>query len=186
MRTISLCASLLAVTIAAIGSAEPLFEQVDVFTAGTEGYHTFPIPAIVTVADGSLIAFAEGRKENRRDPGGGDIDLVYKRSTDRGATWSALNVLDDPGEKWAASNPTPVVDRDRGWTWILYNRWEPSFGTRESEPGTADSQAWARHSKDHGVTWSEPIDLTRASRDFDDWGATVFGPPPVPRPVPEP
>ena len=101
MRTISLCASLLAVAITAIGSAEPLFEQVDVFTAGTEGYHTFPIPAIVTVADGSLIALAEGRKENRRDPGGGDIDLVYKRSTDRGATWSALNVLDDPGEKWA-------------------------------------------------------------------------------------
>lgn len=66
-------------------AAAPLFEQTDVFTAGAEGYHTFRIPTIATAADGTLLAFVEGRKENRHDPGGGDIDLVYKRSTDRAA-----------------------------------------------------------------------------------------------------
>ena len=100
-------------------SAQPLITHKDVFTAGTEAYHTFRIPAIVTTMDGTLIAFAEGRRDNSHDPGNGDIDLVFKRSTDNGATWSALQVLDDPGEKWGASNPTPVVDRSNGRILIL-------------------------------------------------------------------
>ena len=153
-----------------------LFEQVDVFTAGHDGYHTFRIPAIVTSADGTLIAFAEARKENRSDPGGGDIDLVYRRSTDNGKTWSPLRVLDDPGEGWGASNPTPVADHDRGRVWILYNRWEPGFGTERSQPGTSNNQAWARHSDDNGATWSDPVDLTRVSRVYDHWGAMFLGP----------
>lgn len=102
---------LFALALPTIARAEPMFTHVDVFTSGTEGYHTFRIPAIITAPDGSLIAIAEGRKEDRRDPGGGDIDLVYKRSTDAGTTWSPLKVLDDPGVGWTASNPTPVVDR---------------------------------------------------------------------------
>ena len=160
----------------ALASAEPLFTSVDVFTAGTEGCHTFRIPAIVTAADGSLIAFAEGRRDNRRDPGGGDIDLVYKRSSDQGMTWSALEVLDDPGEGWSASNATPVVDRTNGRVWILYNRWEPGHGTNSSGPGTTNNQSWARSSDDNGRSWSEAVDLTRDTRDFEDWGAIFFGP----------
>ena len=89
----------------ALASAEPLFTSVDVLTAGTEGYHTFRIPAIVAASDGSLIAFAEGRRDNRLDPGGGDIDLVYKRSSDQGMTWSALEVLDDPGRRLVGFEP---------------------------------------------------------------------------------
>ena len=157
-------------------AAQPLFTGVDVFQAGTEGYHTFRIPAVVTAPDGSLIAFAEGRKENRHDPGGGDIDLVLKRSSDQGATWSSLVILDDPGEGWSASNPTPVTDRDTGRVWIFYNRWEPAFGTALSQPGTSNNQAWARYSEDNGKTWSDARDLTRASRDYDDWGAMFLGP----------
>lgn len=150
--------------------------HVDVFASGTEGYHTFRIPAIVTAADGTLVAFAEGRKENRSDPGGGDIDLVMKRSRDQGASWSALTVLDDPGPGWAASNPAPVLDSRTGRLWVLFNRWMPGRGTASSRPGTSDNQAWARWSDDHGATWSEAVDLTRIARDVEDWGAMFFGP----------
>ena len=166
------CAFVLAIP----AMAESLFEQVDVFAAGTEGYHTFRIPTIVTASDGSLIVFAEARKENRSDPGGGDIDLVFKRSSDQGKTWSAVKVLDDPGEGWGASNPTPVTDRDTGKVWLIYNRWEPGRGTENSVPGTDHNQTWARHSSDNGRTWSDAIDLTRAARDYEDWGANFIGP----------
>ena len=87
-----------------------------------------------------------------------------------------LEVLDDPGEGWSASNPTPVADRTNGRVWILYNRWEPGHGTNSSEPGTTNNQSWARSSDDNGRSWSEAVDLTRATRDFEDWGAIFFGP----------
>ena len=85
-------------------SAEPILTHVDVFAAGEEGYHGYRIPAIEATPDGSLIAFAEARKHNLADPGmhDNDIDLVYKRSTDRGKTWSQLTILDDPGDRWSA------------------------------------------------------------------------------------
>ncbi len=157
-------------------AAEPVIVHTDVFTSGKEGYHAFRIPALVTAADGTLIAFAEGRKENRSDPGGGDIDLVCKRSTDQGATWSALQVVDDPGEKWGASNPVPILDRSNGRLWIAFNRWEPGHGTESSKQGTTNNQTWLRYSDDHGKTWSAARDITRQSRHFDEWGAIFIGP----------
>ena len=155
---------------------QPALEFIDVFHAGEGGYHTYRIPAIVTAADGSLVVFAEARKDNRGDPGFGDIDLVSRRSTDRGKTWSPMQVVDDPGEKWSASNPTPLLDRANKRLWIFHNRWEPGHGTASSRPGTANNQVWARWSDDHGKTWSAARDLTRSARDFEHWGAVFLGP----------
>jgi sialidase-1 len=157
-------------------AADAFLTHTDVFRAGVDGYHSYRIPAIVTAPDGSLVAFAEARKENRSDPGGGDIDLVAKRSVDQGVTWSRMQIVDDPGEKWGASNPTPVVDRANGRLWIAFNRWEPGKGTENSRPGTTDNQAWLRWSDDNGQTWSAARDITRQSRDFDNWGAMFLGP----------
>jgi sialidase-1 len=157
-------------------AAEAFITHTDVFRAGEDGYNTYRIPAIVTAADGSLVAFAEARKENQSDPGGGDIDLVAKRSSDNGATWSTMQVVDNPGEKWGASNPTPLLDRSNGRLWISYNRWEPGKGTENSRMGTMDNQAWLRYSDDHGKSWSAPRDITRESRDFDNWRAMFLGP----------
>ena len=167
--------------------------HVDVFTSGTDGYHSYRIPAIETAADGSLVAFCEARKYNLDDPGFGkqDIDLVAKRSTDGGQTWSAMQVIEDPGELWSAANPATVVDRGGGgvWhphipptasgrLWVLYLRSKPQRSTETSRPGTDDMQTFARHSDDHGVTWSDPIDLTEVARDMHDpnWRASVVGP----------
>jgi sialidase-1 len=160
------------------GSADEILTHVDVFTSGTEGYHTFRIPAIETAPDGTLIAFAEARKYNSADPGfhGNDIDLVSKRSTDGGKTWSKLKVIDDPGERWAACNPATTVDRTTGRVWLFNVRTKPGCSSYTSRPGTDDAQNWVRYSADNGATWSEPVEVTRIARDVGNWGCSAFGP----------
>ena len=149
---------------------------VDVFEAEQEGYHTYRIPSLVTAADGSLITIVEGRRDRAHDPGGGHIDLVYKRSVDAGETWSPLMLLDESEEGWGASNPVTLLDRNNARLWVFFCRWMPDRGGRNAQPGERHNQLWARYSDNHGATWSDAIDLTGHARDVDHWGASVFGP----------
>jgi len=61
-------------------------EQVDIFSGGEDGYHTYRIPSLLVTKSGTLLAFCEGRRNSRQD--WGDIDIVVKRSGDGGQTWS--------------------------------------------------------------------------------------------------
>jgi sialidase-1 len=161
-------------------AAQPKLPSSDVFVAGVGGYFAYRIPAIEVASDGAILAFAEARKYNLDDPGYGkqDIDLVLRRSADDGATWSPMQVIEDPGELWSAANPATAVDRSNGRVWLLYLRCKPGRNTDTARPGTDDSQIIARTSDDNGRSWSEPIDLTRVSRDYADpkWRVTVVGP----------
>ncbi len=155
-------------------------ESTDVFVEHTGGYFAYRIPAIETAPDGSLVAFAEGRKYSCDDPGFGkqDLDLVMKRSTDRGQTWSAMKVIEDPGELWSAANPATLVDRQTARMWVFYLRGKPERNTYSARPLTDDIQTIARTSDDNGASWSEPIDLTKVARDMSDprWKDSVPGP----------
>ena len=84
------------------------------FQSGTEGYHTFRIPAIVTTVNGTVLAFAEGRKNGAADTG--DIDLVMRRSADNGRTWSAL-LLNMRNYDRRAKTRKIARSRDGGITW---------------------------------------------------------------------
>ena len=171
---------LLALFLPGVVEAAPLLEHADVFVSGRDGYFAYRIPAIETAPDGSLLAFAEARKYNLGDPGFGkqDIDLVMKRSTDSGRTWSAMKLIEDPGERWSAANPSTVVDRDTKRVWLFYLRCKPGRNTYTARPGTDDNQIFARTSDDNGVTWSTPVDLTDIIRDQRDskWRSSVVGP----------
>ena len=160
--------------------AESTLRHVTVFEAGADGYCTYRIPAIETTANGTLLAFAEARKNNLADPGGEGqtIDLVMKRSTDAGETWSAMQVIEAPGELWSAANPATVLDRDTGRVWLFYLRCRPGATSIKARPGTDDVRLLARSSAGNGAMWSEPLDLTAVSRDLNDdhWHCTVPGP----------
>src|SRR5688572_1060899 len=80
-------------TAALIGLHQAVAElrTADLFVAGREGYHTYRIPVLVTATNGTLLAFCEGRRDNASDTG--RIDMLLKRSTDRGETWTPQQVV---------------------------------------------------------------------------------------------
>jgi len=82
-----------------------------VYTSGQAGYHTFRIPALAVTTEGTVLAFAEGRRKSAGDAG--QIDLVVRRSTDSGATWSEPRIVWSDGDH-TCGNPCPVVDGDSG------------------------------------------------------------------------
>lgn len=160
--------------------ADQLPASTDVFASGQDGYFAYRIPSIVTAPDGSLLAFVEARKNNLADPGekGQEIDLALKVSTDRGKSWSPMMIVEDAPELYCSANPAAVVDRQTKRTWVFYVRCKPGRSTYQARPGTDDVVNLARWSDDGGRTWSDPVDLTRTARDFDDpkWAITVPGP----------
>ncbi|MGB9619712.1 MAG: exo-alpha-sialidase, partial [Armatimonadota bacterium] len=154
--------------------------HVTVFTSGEAGYHTIRIPALEVAPDGTLLAFAEGRRNSIADPGepGQEIDLLLKTSRDGGRTWSPVRVVEHAGPQWSSANPATVVDKTTGRIWIFYIRCAPGANTHSARPGSRDVLNLVRFSDDNGKHWSEPVDLTPIARDMADkeWGISVPGP----------
>ncbi|MGH7201459.1 MAG: sialidase family protein [Planctomycetaceae bacterium] len=152
-------APLLFVMAAAAAAADVV--KTAVFTSGEEGYHTFRIPSLITTPNGTLLAICEGRKSSRADHG--DIDLVLKRSTDGGKTWSALERIYEEGGDAAVTigNPCPVIDQSTGTIWLPF--------TRDNDG------VFVTHSTDDGRTWSTPVHITAAVKE-PDWTWYATGP----------
>ena len=77
----------------AISARTQELSQQDLFVRGQEGYHTYRIPSLLVTKKGTLLAFCEGRKNSASDTG--DIDILSRRSTDGGKTWSAMKLVWD-------------------------------------------------------------------------------------------
>ncbi len=134
---------------------------VTVFESGAGGHKSYRIPAIVTVKNGTLLAFAEGRVNNAGDFG--DINIVLKRSTDHGKTWSAIQTVVNY-DQLQAGNPAPVVDLTdslypQGRVFLFYN----TGNNHESEvrKGKGLREVWYKTSTDAGATWSEAVNITK-------------------------
>lgn len=144
------------------------------FDSGKEGYPRYRIPALLTTAKGTVLAFCEGRKAGRGLTG--DIDIVLKRSGDSGVTWGPLEVVVDDGEH-TLGNPCPVVDRQDGTIWLAVTR---SHGEDTEEAIVAGTSREATRvlltsSKDDGKTWSPLRDITAQVKQ-SDWTWYGTGP----------
>jgi len=132
------------------------------FDGGTDGYHSYRIPSIVRSPNGTLLAFAEGRKDDNRDYG--NINVVYKMSLDNGATWSGLKQVVGVGPgTWG--NPTAVVDVRQNRVWLMMS-WNAGDHNQHGTDGFlkisrwGDRRVFVSHSDNDGATWTTPEDLT--------------------------
>lgn len=76
----------------------------------TESSHSYRIPSMVTLADGTIVAAADIRWNTTYD--GGGLDTLVARSTDGGANWSytVANYLGDNGNVYNGGMSTTFID----------------------------------------------------------------------------
>lgn len=131
-----------------------------VYKSGTDGYQSFRIPAIIGLPNNDLIAFVEGRVAGAADFG--NVDIVMRKSSDDGKTWSEIRVVVE-NDSLQAGNPAPVVDLTDpefpgGRIFLFYNTGD--VGEQELRKGEGHRKVWYVTSSDKGKTWSEPTDIT--------------------------
>ena len=135
-----------------------MIEQADLFITGTEGYHTYRIPALIVTQAGTVLAFCEARRNNGRDDD--DIDLALKRSDDHGRTWSDRRIILHDGND-TTGNPCVVIDASRDTIWMLLCR--------------NNRRVFHMHSTDDGQTWSDPEEISEQVVD-SEWPWIGTGP----------
>ncbi len=131
-----------------------LLEYKTLFSGGDYGSANYRIPAVVRAADGSLVVAADARINGPGDLPG-DIDVVVRRSTDNGETWSPALTIADFGTS-GASDPALVLDRNSGDLLCMFASHTGLFASTHAVP----IRFQVCRSQDNGVTWSAPVEHT--------------------------
>ena len=134
-----------------------------VFTAGAD-YHNYRIPTAVATADGTIVVLAEARAFHKDQA---ENDIVARRSTDGGRTWSTMRVVAENG-KASLNNPTAVVTGGNRIV-LVYQDYPPKMSEGTATAGAV--RCFVVVSQDAGATWSAPRDITASVRPD---GATSF------------
>ena len=150
------------------------------FLPRDNGSRVYRIPAMVVADDGSIVVACDKRYNSHTDIGGGHvIDIVVRRSTDGGKTWSApvtiakgLGTADDA--KCGYGDPSLVKGKD-GKLYCLFVAGNIGYFYGQKRIAMSTST-------DNGVTWSSsestpPIDLLESGRlkNYNTVGEAGFG-----------
>jgi sialidase-1 len=160
--------------------AAAFFRQAALFQAGEGGYSIYRIPGVVATTARTLLVYCEARKFARGD--WGTIDLLLKRSTDGGLSWSpplqmnpiglivprnpaalAQNIGLDTDHTF--NNPVAIVDQQPGKVHFIFC--------------AEYSHCFYRQSTDDGLSWSEPLEITAAFAELQPryaWRVIATGP----------
>ena len=169
--------SLLLAACASLLSAAPLLETFDVFPIKMDGITRYRIPGIVVTTKGTVLAYAEARRNNSSD--WGEIEIRLRRSTDGGKTWGPGKQIAHVGPRLegnphkanggereqTVNNPVAIVDRTNGAIEFLYC--------------INYARCFSMRSVDDGVTWSQPVDITATFEPFRakyNWKVIATGP----------
>jgi sialidase-1 len=174
MKTILLTLLLSALQLAA---ADPLLEKSEVFPPGLNGIARYRIPGMVVTPKGTVLAYAEARKNSSSD--WGEIEIHLRRSIDGGKTWGDSQHIAHHGSRLegnprkaeggekeqTVNNPVAIVDRETGAIEFLYC--------------INYARCYSMRSTDDGVSWSQPVDITASFERFRkkyDWKVIATGP----------
>lgn len=176
-----MCLLTLAALLVALGvgvdGAEPALTRTDVFPPGLNGVARYRIPGIVVTPTGTVLAYAEARRNDSAD--WGEIEVHLRRSLDGGRTWEpaqhiahrAERIEGNPhkqqgGEReQTVNNPVAIVDRKTGAIEFLYC--------------VNYARCFSMRSTDDGLTWTAPVEITAAFEPFRkhyDWKVIATGP----------
>jgi sialidase-1 len=167
----------LAVALAAHAAAP--FTKTTLWEQSTSGYSLFRIPGIVVTRAGTVLAYTEARKAARSD--WGESDILIRRSTDGGRTFSApirIGHMERPFPKNPAAvarnqgagmgttynNPVAIADRNGTVHFLFCVEYIRAFYVR---------------SDDDGRTFSGPREITAAFDAFRKayaWTVLATGP----------
>ncbi|MFD0257246.1 exo-alpha-sialidase [Kitasatospora indigofera] len=146
------------------------------------GYETYTgtaksvrIPALAVTNTGTVIATADARVDSTADLGGAsnNIQVVMRRSTDGGNTFSAPVVIaHPPTTKEGYGDSSLLVDRTTNTVYCFFTYApKPGVGYYGSTAGDTSAGATTNThiryltSTDDGATWSAPVDLNPQVRD---------------------
>lgn len=148
---------------------EPLFETTEVFAVAPQIKPNYRIPAILQAPGGDLLIFAE-----KRNDGPGDIgnhDIVMKRSSDRGQTWGAEQIIFDDEDR-VSTDITVGIDRDTRKIWLFFLRDKKKYYCFAS---TDDGRSWQGPTSLHKQVAKPEWDRMPGKPDPNDGGKPPRG-----------
>ena len=123
-------------------------------SASNDSVACYRIPALVTAPNGGLVAIIDERVPSCADlRGNRNINIVMRRSSDGGRTWSEIETIVDLPQGQSASDPSMIVDEVTGDIFLFYN-----FMNLDEGPDVY--RLHVMRSSDNGKTWTEPKDIT--------------------------
>ena len=141
------------------------FYQQRLYAPGDYSSTNWRIPAIICLDDGTLLAVNDKRKYNEGDLPQ-DIDIVCRRSTDRGRTWGEpTTIVRGTGVGHGYGDPALVVTSD-GDVLCAFAGGNGYFQSTASNP----IKVFISRSINGGLTWTAPYDITSAI-----WGDASLG-----------
>ena len=129
------------------GTAQALLEKTTVWSEKEGGLFAHFVYGLTVTDKGSILAFSEGRIDKRDE---GAHHLVLKRSTDKGRSFSASQVIVESKDGQSWTNPTAVQDRATKEIFLFY-------ALNHQNESTA---VFYRTSTDDGLSWSAAKEIT--------------------------
>lgn len=155
---------------------------------GDYGAALYRIPGLVKTQSGVLVASYDARWKDGRDLPN-DIDIGVSRSLDNGRTWSPMQIVMDMG-RWGGlpealngiSDSCLMLDEQTGDI-LLFGFWchggdvnvRTKYSARDGFEPSRTGQMMMSRSSDEGLTWSEPVNITRQIKD-SLWVEALEGP----------